>query len=377
MFFVLILAFWTAMHLYAFWRLASVPLIARHVPHWALAVMAVFLWSCYLGSRFAERFGAPALAQVLEVVGANWIGILFLTVVYLLVVDVVTGFGYLAPRLAPSIRGWALMTAGILSIVALVQGSRAPVVRSYEVEIRGLPPERDGTVLVVASDLHVGSLRTGRWLSARVDQINAQRPDLVVLAGDIVEGDGEGEAEMVKVFRQVSAPLGVWAVNGNHETYGPNGANGAVLEHAGFRVLHDQWAEVSPGLVIAGVDDLTTRRRRLGHYAEFVDRALAGRPAGVATIFLSHSPLAPERAAAQGVGLMLSGHTHGGQIWPFGLVVKRFYPLLGGRYDVNGMAAIVCRGTGSWGPQMRLWSRGELLRIVLHAAPTAATAKHL
>lgn len=367
MFFVVILAVWAAMHAYAFWRLSTIPFVSEHVPDWALAVTALLLWTCFIASRFAERFGFTALADALEVVGANWIGILFLVVVCLLAVDAVTGFGHLLPHLAPQLRAWALVAAGVLSVVAFIQGSRAPVVRSYDVEMRGLPADKDGTVLVVASDLHVGGYRDGKWVSARVDQIKAQRPDLVVLAGDIVEGDGHDEVQTLKAFHRLSAPLGIWAVNGNHETYGPNGANGAALEHAGFKVLHDQWMELSPGFVIAGVDDLTTRRRLQSRYEEFVDRALAGRPAGAATIYLSHSPLAPERAAAQGVGLMLSGHTHGGQIWPFGYVVRLFYPLFAGRYDVNGMAAIVCRGTGTWGPQMRLWSRGELLRIVLHA----------
>ncbi len=353
------------MHLYAFWRIASVPFIARHVPPWVLVVLGAFLWSCFLASVFARRFGAILLADVLELVGGNWIGVLFLVVVCLLLADVLTGFAYLAPHVAPQIRGWALIAAGLLSAIALVQGLRAPMVRNYDVEIRNLPPERDGTVLVVASDLHVGGFRGRRYLSARIDEINAQRPDLVVLAGDIVEGHGGSERDLLSLMRSLSAPLGIWAVNGNHETYGPGEGDGAVLEHAGFHVLHDQWAEVSPGFVIAGVDDLTTRRRRLGRDAEFVDRALAGRPAGAATIFVSHSPLLAERVAGQGVALMLAAHTHGGQIWPFGYVVGRIYSLLGGRYDVAGMPVIVCRGTGTWGPQMRLWSRGELLRISL------------
>jgi hypothetical protein len=101
-----------------------------------------------------------------------------------------------------------------------------------------------------------------------------------------------------------------------------------------------------------------------------VRQALAGRPQG-ATIFLSHSPQWAETAARAGVGLMLSGHTHGGQIWPFDLVVRRAYPLLAGRYQVEGMTILVCRGTGTWGPRMRLWRPGEILRVVLRSSASA------
>ena len=95
-------------------------------------------------------------------------------------------------------------------------------------------------------------------------------------------------------------------------------------------------------------------------------KALSGRPPG-ATVFLSHTPWETEKAAGAGAGLMLSGHTHGGQIWPFSYMVRLRYPLLGGRYDVNGMTVIVCRGTGTWGPRMRLWRPGEILRITLRS----------
>ena len=88
------------------------------------------------------------------------------------------------------------------------------------------------------------------------------------------------------------------------------------------------------------------------------------------TIFVSHTPWQADRAARQGVGLMLSGHTHNGQIWPFTYIVGLRYPLLAGRYNVGGMPVIVCRGTGTWGPRMRLWSRGEILRIVLRVGST-------
>jgi hypothetical protein len=114
------------------------------------------------------------------------------------------------------------------------------------------------------------------------------------------------------------------------------------------------------------VDDLTARRQ-FGATDDPVDRVLAGRPAGAA-ILLSHTPWQAERASARGAGLMLSGHTHNGQIWPFNYFVQRRYPLITGRYQLGGMTLIVSRGAGTWGPRMRLWQRGEILRLRLRPA---------
>jgi predicted MPP superfamily phosphohydrolase len=122
---------------------------------------------------------------------------------------------------------------------------------------------------------------------------------------------------------------------------------------------------VAAGLVLAGVDDLTARQQ-LGREDHPLERALANRPSG-ATILLSHSPWQADVAARLGAGLMLSGHTHNGQLWPFNYLVGLKYPLLGGRYDVGGMSVIVSRGTGTWGPRMRLWRPGEIVRITLRS----------
>ena len=137
----------------------------------------------------------------------------------------------------------------------------------------------------------------------------------------------------------------------------------SLFEEVSFKLLRNGWAEVRPGLILAGVDDLTARRRN-GQGGDPISQALVGRPAG-ATILLSHTPWQAERAARAGAGLMLSGHTHGGQIWPFGYLMRRFYPLLEGRYEVGGMTVIVSRGTGLWGPRMRLWRPSEILRVTL------------
>jgi hypothetical protein len=250
-------------------------------------------------------------------------------------------------------------------VAAFVQGTRPPEVITHEVRLAGLPPALDGTVAVALSDFHLGSLLDGQWLAARVAQVEALRPDVIVLLGDLLEGHGAPPRALAEGLAGFRAPLGVFAVTGNHEYHGGREGSVRFLEEAGVRVLRDRWVELRPGLVLAGVDDLTSRRRRAA-VGDFVGAALAGRPSG-GVVLLSHSPLELERAAAAGAGLVLSGHTHGGQIWPFGYLVRLFYPRFAGRYEVGGATVIVGRGTGTWGPRMRLWQRGEILKVVLRS----------
>jgi uncharacterized protein len=350
----------TLVHIYVFWRIASVPFVDRCIPIKLLVGVWVVLWTSFFFAIFFGHGRTGSLTATLELLGMNWLGVLFLASVSFLAIDIVTGFGLLFPRIAPSLRGWALVVGVVLSVIALIQGARSPAVLNYEVRLSGLPDKMDGTVIVAMSDLHLGSLLGKRWLEARVTQVQALRPDLVVLLGDIFEGHGEPKRDLFPVLRGLSAPLGVWAVLGNHEFYG---GHGKEIYEDGIKLLRNRWVAVRPGFVLAGVDDLTAGRRA-SQGGDPLAQALAGRPSGV-TIFLSHTPWQAERAAVAGVGLMLCGHTHGGQIWPFGYLVRLFYPLLEGRYEVDGMTAIVCRGTGTWGPRMRLWRPGEILRVTL------------
>lgn len=355
----------TAMHVYVFWRAASVPLVKRHVPIKVFMGSGVILWLVFFSGRMFGHGGSGIIAGTMEQVGLTWMAVLFLAAVSLFATEIITGFGFFMPRLAPTLRGFALLIAGTLSVIAQVQGLRPPEVHNYKVYLSGLPGKMDGKVLVAMSDLHVGSQLNKSWLEARVAQVQDQRPDLVVLLGDLFEGHGAPPGELLPVLRSLSAPLGVWAVPGNHEFHGGSDAGLALIQAAGIHVLLNRWIEVRPGLVLAGIEDLTTGRRA-GRNNDPLSKALADRPPG-ATILLSHTPWEYEKAANAGVGLMLGGHTHGGQIWPFGYLVQLFYPLLAGRYEVAGMTVIVCRGTGTWGPRLRLWHTGEILRVTLHS----------
>lgn len=363
---VIALSVWGGMHAYVFWRISSIPRVRQYLPSYVLAALACFLALSVLIARFLDHIYSGLPARVLEVIGMNWIGILFLLTTALLVVDILSLFGLLLSRFVVALRAWALVAAGVLSVVASVQGLRPPVLETYDVRLPALPAESDGTVMVFAADFHVGTQLGKEWLAARVEQILEQRPDVIVLGGDILEGDDPTEKEMLPLLQRLSAPLGVWGVTGNHEFHGGTDPSVSLLEQVGVHLLHDRWVEVRPGLILAGVDDLTSRRRH-GETGDFVDRALAGRPGNAATVLISHTPWQAEVAAKQGVGLMLSSHTHGGQIWPFGYVVGLVHPLLAGRYEMDGMSVLVSRGTGTWGPRMRLWRRGEIMRVVLRS----------
>ena len=371
LFLTIVLAVWSVMHAYVFWRLASVKWFMAHVSRRALIAAAIGLWTSYPLARVLDSYGIEVLAQPLEFAGATWIGVLFLLFAALLALDVATLGGWLVPKLAPRLRGWTVVAVGILSILGLVQGLRPPVVRDYEVRLAGLPPDRDGLVLVQISDLHLGTLIRGSWMARVVQQVNSLRPDLVVVAGDVVDGNVGRVEPLRPVLAQLHAPLGVWAVTGNHEYYAGVERCVRLFRDAGSHMLRDGWAEPVPGLVLAGVDDLTARRQfRLSNHP--LEKALAQRPPG-ATILVSHSPWQAELAARLGAGLMLSGHTHNGQLWPFNYLVRLQYPFVGGRYQVGGMTAIICRGTGTWGPRMRLWQPGEIVRITLRSAPAKET----
>ncbi len=361
------LLLWTAGNLYVLWRAWSLPWLRTRPRRWALAIGFALLWAAFLADRMLEGALPSWASGALALVGADWMAVIFWAVDLLVVVDLITLVGLVPRRRVALLRTAAFALTGALTVVGTVQAVRPPVVRDYEVRLAGLPRAADGTVVVAISDLHLGTLLGERWLAARVRQVEGLRPDAIVVLGDVLEGDAPSEEALLPGLRRLSAPLGVWAVSGNHEHYGRGAGSGDGLADAGFRPLHGAWAEVRPGLVFAGVDDLT-RRRRAGAAGDPIGRALAGRPPGAATVLLSHSPLQADRAAALGVGLMLGAHTHGGQIWPFGYFTAMNYPLMGGRYTVDGMPVIVCRGTGTWGPRIRLWRPSEILRITLRSA---------
>ncbi len=352
------------MQVYVFWRAGTVPFVKNHIPGKFLFLAGLLLWACFLFTRIFDNNRTGHFSTILEFISMTWMAILFLTFIPVLVIDLITGFGCFLPRYAHSARGLALIAGLLLSAIALIQGLRPPVVNNYEIFLSGLRDELDGITIVAISDLHLGSLIGTEWLEARIAQVSEQKPDVIILLGDISEGHGESTEKLLPVLNRFSAHLGVWAVLGNHEFHSHRNMEKALIEKTGFNLLRNSWREIQPGLVLVGVDDLTFSRQS-GRDDDLISASLKNRPQG-ATILISHSPLQIEKAANAGVDLMLSGHTHGGQIWPFNYIVGSRYPFLEGLHKIKNMNLIISRGAGTWGPRMRLWCPGEILRITLH-----------
>lgn len=360
LFVAVFLSMWALMHFYVLWRLSGLTALRPWVSRRWIWGIGLALGVSFIVAHNLEQ-QAPLLARPLAMVGATWMGLLFLLVVWMLAVDLGTGFGSFAQPLLQPLRLAAVAIAVILAWLGAVIAFLPPAVTDVEVKITGLRPELEGLKLVQLSDLHLGSWlgeRFVRQLQAKIEELH---PDLLFITGDVLD-ERNAAPKWLPVLRRWSARLGVWAVTGNHDGYAGFENSAKLLRDAGFHLLQGRFVSVAPGLLVAGVDG--------GHFArhhaagEAVRQALRGRPQG-AVIFLSHAPDAVEVAAAEGVDLMLSGHTHGGQIWPFGYLVALRYPYLSGRFSVGPMTLLVSRGTGFWGPPMRLFQRGEIIAVTL------------
>lgn len=261
----------------------------------------------------------------------------------------------------------ALGGATFLTVVGAAQ-AHCPATRRVKVPIEGLPDDLDGYRIVQWSDVHLGPTIRRRFMQALVDRTNALAPDAVAITGDFVDAAFDGVRPQLEPVRDLAPRDGVYYVTGNHEYYWNAPAWLPELETFGIRVLQNEHRSVTRGgaqLVFAGVTDPVGR----GAHRQDMAAALAGVPAEATTVLLSHRPQMAEEASGRGVDLQLSGHTHGGQFFPFNLVIRWFQPIVAGLHRVGATWLYVSRGTGYWGPPSRLGVGSELTLIELTKAP--------
>jgi len=366
-FLAIVLSVWLVQHLYVGWRLWPLPVFASTVGRRLLIVGLVAGFLSYPLGRILYGIGWHGTGRALEYAGAVWMGTLFLLFASLLFVDLVTLGGWVLRPWVGTLRTAAVALSLIAAVVGLISARLGPRVVRLEVPLAALPPSADGLRIAQLSDVHLGTILGPHFLDRLIERTHELEPDLVVITGDLVDGDAGVVEEMLPQMRTLRAPKGVFAVLGNHEYYAGRERSRALLQAAGFTVLDNAAEELQPGLYLAGVPDARGSAQTGAAEAD-LGAALDGVGEDAAVVLLQHAPEAEQAAAAAGVDLMLNGHTHGGQLWPFHYLVQRAYPHYAGTYRVGEMTQIVSRGSGQWGPPMRFLAPSEVYLITLRRA---------
>ena len=261
----------------------------------------------------------------------------------------------------------AVLAVGIPALLWGFFASSRPRVERREIAIKGLSPALDGFKVVQISDVHIGDTLDGRFMKRVVDQVNALTPDIVAVTGDLVDGSVSKLREEVAPLGGLKGRHGNFFVTGNHEYYSGADEWEAEVARLGLTVLHNSHVVVRSGdgeLVVAGVPDTEGRHFSAAHRPD-IDLALQGAPAGVPRLLLAHQPKFAKQAAGHDVALMLSGHTHGGQIFPFMFLVRLQQPVIAGLCMLSGVQTYTNRGTGYWGPPFRIGPSGEISELTL------------
>jgi hypothetical protein len=255
------------------------------------------------------------------------------------------------------------------TVVGFANARRRARVKRVEIPLSNLPQALNGFSIVQISDIHVGPTIKRGYVDAIVDAVNALDADLIAVTGDVVDGPVQDLAPHTEPFARLSARHGAFFVTGNHEYYSGERAWTAEFKRLGLRVLLNEHVVVlhrGTPVVVAGVTDYSS------HHFDAAQRsdpaaAVAGAPSNAAAkILLAHQPRSAAAAATAGFDLQLSGHTHGGQFWPWTWFVRLQQPFTAGLHRLNHLWVYISRGTGYWGPPNRFGAPSEitLLRLV-------------
>lgn len=344
----------------------------------ALAALAVIALAASVTGTVLD----PEWARPLGFLGWSWLAVGLYLILGLAVLAVVRGAVYVLRRLrvvnAPtsgtprSRRALRIATATLVvtAVGTVVYGTveaAHPRVVHTTVPLPSLPSGFDGLRVALVTDLHVGPARGAGFVRSVVDQVNAQHPDLIVLGGDLADGTVELVGDDLAPLADLRAPLGVYGVSGNHEYYSDVAAN--WLDHwetLGVRTLRNAHVPLTRGgdeIALAGVYDYTAPDPD----AADLPAALAGVPDDTFVLLVAHQPRHVLEARDLGVDLQLSGHTHGGQMWPLGALVSLANPTVTGLDRFGDTTIYTSFGAGAWGPPVRVAAPPEISILELAA----------
>lgn len=342
-----------------------------------LLVALVSLAASMILQPIAERTIRSPLARPLGWVASIWMGAAFVLLVLLGLGDLVMWLRSLisGPAAAP-VELARMRAVATLGLAALAVGTgmrtalRVPKVRRVEVPLRRWPAALDGLRIVQITDVHIGPVLGASFAQAVTQRVNALEPDIVAVTGDLVDGSVAKLMHEVAPFGHLKSRYGVYFVTGNHDHYSGANAWAAAVQRLGMRTLRNESVRIEhagASFDLAGVDD--HRGDWVNGSRQDLDAALAGRDQDRPVILLAHDPTTFREASRYAVDLQISGHTHGGQIFPFHFPVKLATTWLAGLYEKGLSKLYVSRGTGFWGPPMRIGAPPEITELVLRAGP--------
>ena len=313
--------------------------------------------------------------------GAFWMGVAFYTFALVLLADIWGLGARLFGALPPAAPRWGavLLVMGLPLLLGVGSWFNAafPALRHYDITVRTQGPVPAAYAdkplkLGVITDMHLGRLLTAGRLGRAVELLAPEQPDAILYVGDIIDDHIKLDAEATAAALAVAQPrLGHWAVPGNHEYIsGSIDKSLDFLRAVGMQVLRDQWAVVDNSFVLAGRDDLS-KPGFTGIQRGSMEEILADLPEqyrSLPLMVMDHQPAALDEARQAGTALMLSGHTHNGQLWPFNFVTELRYENPLGLLTKGNFHSIVSAGTGTWGPPLRTTGRAEVLLVTVHFA---------
>lgn len=253
------------------------------------------------------------------------------------------------------------------------EAMRVPRVKRLDVTLARLGPALDGLRVAVITDTHYGPIDRARWSAAVVERVNELDADVVCHVGDIADGTTDIRDAQAAPLASVRAKAARVYVTGNHEYFSEAQGWLDYMDRIGWDALHNRHIVVERGgdrLVVAGVDDATAARSGVRGHGADLTAALHGADPASAVLLLAHQPKQVLHAAAAGVDLQLSGHTHGGQMWPFNFLVRLEQPVVHGLSRHGERTQLyTSRGTGFWGPPFRVFAPSEITELTLRRAP--------
>ncbi len=373
LFLIIFLLIYSGIHFYAFLKVR-----AAFAPGTAYSLSLIIFMSLMVFTpfivRISEGYGFEHFARILSYAGFTWMGILFLFLAFSVTLDIfrliVYSAGLILGRSFSFLKLPALfcfLAPFIISILIAGYGSfEAGNIRTENIVIKTSKiPESIGSFKIVQiSDVHIGLIVREERLKRILREVKAANPDMLVSTGDLVDGQINNLSALVKFFKEIKPMYGKYAITGNHEFYaGLNQALGFIKE-AGFTILRGKGLTVEGLINIAGVDDRAGKP--YGLFTDVPEKELLSRFSGENfTVLLKHRPDVNKDAVGL-FDLQLSGHTHKGQIFPFSLGTKLFYPVDSGLSEIaNNAYLYVSRGSGTWGPPIRFLSPPEVTVIEL------------